>query len=253
MPKIYLRWGPNGMKKALEKDDLIVVVDIFRFSSAVITAISNGAVIIPAQNKMEAILLSKKYDAVISNIHSSYYKRTFSLSPQSFFKIPKGIKVVLISPNGAKCCRLARNSQNIFIGGFLNAKSISKHVEKLSKKLRRDATILAAGDFDLPRKIKRGEIEKQFINKNNYNFFSLEDFIGSGAIINEMRLEKTDDAIFAEYYFKFFRKNLKEILKDTIGGRFLTLINRENDIDYCLKFNKYKCVPKLLKEIITSN
>jgi 2-phosphosulfolactate phosphatase len=253
MQNLKLRWGTNGMRRAIKEKNIVVIVDVFRFSSAVVTAISNKVTIIPASNLKEAVLLSKKYNAIISNSYSPTSKRIFSLSPQSFFRAPKNIKVALISPNGARCCRIGKNSKNVFIGCFLNAKTIGKYVEKLSENLQKDVTILAAGDFGLPKKFKRSEVEEQFITKSNSKFFSLEDFLGAGAIINEMKLEKNDDAIFAQNCYNSFKKELRKILRETVGGKYLILTNREKDLEYCIKLNRYKCIPKLSGEIITQH
>lgn len=233
-------WGFNGIKRAVRKGDIIIVVDILRFTSTAVTATANDFTIYPSSSTEETGTLLKKYNAQVA---SKDPISKYSLSPLSFLeKSPEN--VILVSPNGAKCSRLASNSKHAFVGAFLNMKSIGRHVSALAKKMKKNVTVVGAGEITLGH-IEMIGIEKKLVNQKNKEYFCLEDMLGSGGIISEMRIKKTEKALFAEKWFKKTKDNLVDIVSTTVGGRHLIETGRKNEVEFCLFINKYPCVPKI--------
>ena len=46
-PTAHLEWGVSGAKRAAERGDVVVVVDVLRFTSTVVAAVAAGATVYP--------------------------------------------------------------------------------------------------------------------------------------------------------------------------------------------------------------
>jgi 2-phosphosulfolactate phosphatase len=99
-----VEWGLRGAREAAERGDILIVVDVLSFSSAVVTAHHYGAIIYPhptheqAQeyaDRMQATPLLGRAEAAARGLPS--------LSPASFGPEHRGQKFVLCSINGALC------------------------------------------------------------------------------------------------------------------------------------------------------
>jgi 2-phosphosulfolactate phosphatase len=245
MPLIDLKWGPSGTKKAVTKNNIIVIVDVLRFSSATTVAVYKGVIIIPSYSKRLSKVLAKRFNAEISGSSREPTKWKYSLSPLSYLNAKKNTKVVLFSPNGAKCSAIAGHAKHAFVGSFLNATIIGNYVSRISRKINEDVTVVSAGETELTKLLKRLPVEESFVNKENKEYFALEDFLGSGAIISATNLDRTTNARHAELSYLKYRNNLLETLKSCVGARYLINSGREHEVDFCLQLDKYNCVPKI--------
>jgi 2-phosphosulfolactate phosphatase len=92
-------WGPSGIRKLTKISDVLIVVDVLSFSTAVDIAVSNGAVVFPYGSRDEWV---EEY-ARARSAQVAEKLRTqsgFSLSPGSLRGVPPGYRLVLPSPNG---------------------------------------------------------------------------------------------------------------------------------------------------------
>lgn len=78
-PKVKLDWHVEGLQFALEENDIVVIVDVLRFSSTVTTAIANGFIIYPVSDEEKGVKLAASIGAEMSE-HSGIAK--YSLSPK---------------------------------------------------------------------------------------------------------------------------------------------------------------------------
>jgi 2-phosphosulfolactate phosphatase len=85
--------------------DVLVVVDVLSFSTAVDVAVARGAVVYPARWTDEHASMSRE--------------RPYSLSPASLTGIPSGTRLVLASTNGATICADAEELGARVIAGCL--------------------------------------------------------------------------------------------------------------------------------------
>ena len=105
-------WGPAGARGLAPAVDVLVVVDVLSFSTAVDVAVARGAVVYPARWTDD--------DA------STLRERPYSLSPASLTSIPPGTRLVLASPNGATICADAEELGAVVIAGCLrNAAAVA--------------------------------------------------------------------------------------------------------------------------------
>ena len=168
-----LEWGRRGARVAAERGDVLVVVDVLSFSSAVATAVENGAVIFPCAWEDDPAALATRADAEAAVKRQDVPARgRFSLSPPTFNAARQGERIVLASPNGARCSRHGRSVPNLFVGAFVNAQAIAGALAAvLDESPDLSVTILACGErWQEPS--EDGELR-----------FALEDYLGAGAIL----------------------------------------------------------------------
>jgi 2-phosphosulfolactate phosphatase len=101
--EIDVGWGPNGLRDLAPRSDVVVVVDVLRFTTAVDVAVARGADVYPYRwhdgseadyaGRIGAELAVPGYD--VGRDHP------WSLSPFDLSTIPTGTRLVLPSPNDA--------------------------------------------------------------------------------------------------------------------------------------------------------
>nr|MBA4405257.1 2-phosphosulfolactate phosphatase [Nanoarchaeum sp.] len=242
MIEVKLDWGTEGLNFAVKNNNIVVVVDVLRFSSAVVTAIANGFVIYPISNFEKGKIFA---DSIGAEISGETGKSKFSLSPLSFLKNRdnKNKKVVLYSPNGAACCELVKNGCIAYIGSLLNAKVVGKQAFKIAKNKNLNVTIVAAGE-------KRATISGEkvlYTKENSRRVFAVEDYLGCGAIISYINLPKSPEAEICESAFVGLKDKLKELLFNSFSGRYLMQNNKSKDVDFVSQLNYYNVIPVISK------
>ena len=99
---VRCEWGFRGMREVGGVSDVVIVVDVLSFTTAIDVATSRGAVIFPYPLKGAS---AEQYAATVDAAVASADRHAgFSLSPASLESIPAGYRLVLPSPNGAAVC-----------------------------------------------------------------------------------------------------------------------------------------------------
>lgn len=213
--------------------NIIVIVDIFRATSTIVTALANGAKsVIPVQSIEEArnykikgyLVAGEKNGVPLDGFD-------FGNSPLEF--TPEKVKdkeIVITTTNGTQAIQVAKNKGEIIIGSFLNLNAIADYI--LSKD--NNVIMLCAGW------------------KNKFN---LEDFVFAGSLThilyNAGKFEfDSDSALLGYLTFDRSRRKLKEFLNMASHKKRLENLNLDADIDFCLSLNKYSVIPKLIDDKI---
>jgi 2-phosphosulfolactate phosphatase len=92
-------WGPNGLRTLAPHADVVVVVDVLRFTTAVCAALEAGATVYPykwADDGADAY--ARERDAVLAGRRED---AQWSLSPTDLLHLEPGTRLVLPSPNGS--------------------------------------------------------------------------------------------------------------------------------------------------------
>ncbi len=178
-----LEWGRRGAESAARRGDLIVVVDTLSFSTCVITALAHDGIIYPCATDEDPQDLANRVDAQIA-VHRTEASpnNPFSLSPLTYINMKSDTKVVLSSPNGATCSRLAHQVPYVFVGALINAKAVGEAVSALVFETDATVTVLACGE----RWIKPHE--------DGPLRFAIEDYLGAGVILSHIKLKKSPEA-----------------------------------------------------------
>jgi 2-phosphosulfolactate phosphatase len=236
-PLLHLAWSFEGLREALDNENIVVVVDVLRFSSAVVTAIANGFIIYPASDYKKGTDLATSIGAELSGRPD---EARYSISPSSFMNATGDDKeVILPSPNGSTCAELIREDEIGYIGCLLNAKAVGRHVSQIAFDKKKDVTVIAAGE---QKAIDTGE-RIVYDLKSSYRVFAIEDYLGAGAIICYSVLNKSRAARACERAFKRSRDRLEKLLHISFSGKYLIQHNLKKDIEHAIQLNRYDVVP----------
>jgi len=218
-------WGQQGINQLASISDVVVIVDILSFSTAVEIATNKGAIIFPYQWKdSSAINYAKSIKAELATKRTSTIG--YSLSPQSLTKISTGTKLVLPSPNGSSLTLLTRNKPTL-AGCLRNCKAVARFAQKYGSKI----AVIPAGE-----KWEDGTLR-----------YSLEDLIGAGAILSYLSGSLSPEAEAAMAVFNSFKNNLLDVLKKCSSGKELIERGFELDVELAAAINVSDCVPVFTK------
>ncbi|UCD04716.1 MAG: 2-phosphosulfolactate phosphatase [candidate division WOR-3 bacterium] len=237
-PNLTLDWGVDGMRYALQHNDVTVVVDTLRFSTAVVTAVANGFTIYPVADRESGRNLAASIGA---NIAGKPGEGKYTISPHTYINAPDehNKNVVLFSPNGAACSALVGSGQEAYVGCLLNARAVGEHITSLARRLKINVTLIAAGE---QRALDTGE-RIVYEKKSAYRVFAIEDYLACGAILHYSELAKSAEAQVCEYAFKGAHGVIEDLLLESFSGRYLVQHDLRKDVTHAARLNSYDVIP----------
>jgi 2-phosphosulfolactate phosphatase len=230
MNKVQICYSPALYPHYHADEQIVVVVDILRATSAMTTAIAHGAEhIVPVAKLFDADdFRSRGYLVAAERDGKIVEGYELGNSPYSFMgDAVKGKKIVLSTTNGTQAIEAAREAHELLIGAFINITAIAGYLKSKNK----DVLILCAGW------------------KNRFN---LEDTLFAGAL-SELLLandaySSDDDAVRAAIILHSHAAgNYYDFLENSSHRKRLGKLDLKRDIDYCLSRDLVNTVP-ILKE-----
>jgi 2-phosphosulfolactate phosphatase len=117
-------WGLAGVQTLAPISDVLIVVDVLVFSTAVDIAVARGASVLPYRwRDSSAEAFAKSKGALLASPRSA---GGYSLSPPSLQSIPAGTALVLPSPNGSTLCLMA-GAATTFTACLRNCRAVAAH------------------------------------------------------------------------------------------------------------------------------
>jgi 2-phosphosulfolactate phosphatase len=224
---VHCEWGLQGVKWLAPQSDAVVIVDVLSFSTAVDIAAARGAAILPYRWKdggkdaaAEAYGHSK--GAVLAGSRGA--SGGYSLSPASLETIQPGEALVLPSPNGSTLSLAAAETTPTYCACLRNARAVAAHLG--SAGFQRIAVVAAGEQWD------DGSLRP-----------CVEDLVGAGAVIAELRGTLSPEAEAAEAVFERFRNRLYEAIRESVSGRELAERGFERDIELAAEYGVSAAVP----------
>lgn len=225
--EIDVSFTAQGITSQNIENKVVVVLDIFRATSTISTALAHGAeAIYPVSSVDKAYLLKSTYpEALLGGEENSDKIRGFDLgnSPLEYtHDLVRGQKIILCTTNGTKAVCNSSGARAIFIGSFLNASAV---IEKIIE-FNTDTFLACAG------------------TKGTY---SLEDACCTGYLIkllsSRLMLKLSDAALGTLALYEKYGDNLPLYLSKSRNGQVLLSKGRWTDIAYCCQKNKLDVVP----------
>jgi len=231
MPSIQTLPIRTNLDQIDRKFSTIIIIDVLRFCTSAMVALENGArEIFPCASRQEAFDKKselKNKEVLLCGERGGYKIEGFDLgnSPREFnTSTVQDKSLIMATTNGTKALsssrRVLSENGNIYLGCFRNANAISKLITKSNK----DCLIVCSGT--------RG-------------FFSLEDFVGAGMILDELlsndnteSWQLDDGSSTALELFQLHCKNLIGVLKLSTHGRYLTECGFGADLPICAQGNQ---------------
>ncbi len=212
--------------KELTINKSVVIVDLLRASSTIITALANGAKsIIPAPTVEEAVKIAKNLEKstyLLCGERNTRIIDGFNLgnSPIEYEKEKiEGKKLILSTTNGTKLFELAKHAKKILIGTTLNASSLVDRMIELDN----EWMILCAG---------------------RDSQYDESDAIATGLFLSllykkKIELELNDASKTSLLIYNSAAENLRDALKKTDHGKILIDNGFESDIDFISQIDKF--------------
>src|SRR5437867_232498 len=138
--RLKLDWGWRGCANAAARGEIIVIVDVLRFSTICAAACSRDITIIPAAMDDELEGLARQHNA---QLPPPGFPR---LSPDAYAQLAPGTRIVVRSPNGATCARFASGSPHVLIGSIVNPRAVAHRIRQSMSDSTDSTTIIACGE-----------------------------------------------------------------------------------------------------------
>lgn len=226
--KINVAFLPSDVNKNDLSDTICIVLDIFRATTSIVTAMANGCKsIIPVLNIEGAYSLANQMDAVLlAGERQSIKIEGFNFGNSPFEFSTDKVKdqtIIMTTTNGTIAIKSTEGAFLTLIGSFINARAICQQARKYHK----DILIVCAGTDQL---------------------FSLEDALCAGLFVSilqeEAELILTDSAHGAWVMYNGAKKSLVEVAGSSRNGRRLYAMGCVIDINYCLQPSVIDIVPQ---------
>lgn len=224
--ELRCEWGLNGVLELAPNSDVIVIVDVLSFSTAVDIAVSRGATILPYRwkdNSAQKYADSKR--AVLASDRLS--RGAYSLSPAALERIPEGTVLVLPSPNGSTIS-LSTAGKPSFTACLRNAPTVAAQVRKRGSRI----AVIPAGEHWSDGTLRP----------------CLEDLVGAGAVLAELSGSLSPAAELAVAAFERFRHNLHDTIAHCSSGRDLMERGFARDVELACEYAVSASVPVLLED-----
>lgn len=219
---VRCEWGEQGVAMLASISDVIIIVDVLSFSTAVDIAVSQGAVVFPYRWKDETT-----YDfarSVSAEIADGNNLNKYSLSPTSLLRLASKTRLVLPSPNGSTLCLLS-NSKPTIVGCLRNCRAVAKSA---MAKGRNIAVIPSGERWD------DGSLRP-----------CIEDYLGAGAIISYLHGSLSPESKTAVSVFVGATEDLFNRLIRCGSGNEKLQRNEAKDVELASELNVSSCVPIL--------
>jgi len=232
-----LGFTPKDIAKAVQRGDVIIVIDVLRCCSTIVTALANAAEgVIPTKTVKEARVLHKKHpEFILAGERRGIKLKGFDLgnSPLEFSpQKVKGKHIILTTTSGTKAIISSKKAKYVFTGAFLNAEATARAALKTAEREETGISLISAG---------------------TNGRFSLEDFICAGAIAKSFpadNIEHSDAVLAALLAFQQARKSLKKVIQSGCHVRYLISQGFEKDVKFCSQLNVFEIGPFLKDETV---
>ncbi|SRR5258708_1734361 len=231
MKTIDVCLSPELMHLYDVKDRTVVVVDILRATSCMVTAFANGVESITPFANLNDCRAMKTKGFITSGERDGKKVSGFDKGNSPFEYIGpdiKGKKIAFTTTNGTQAIEKAKGAKKIVIGSFLNLSSVVKYLLFGENSV----LIICAG--------WKGKV-------------NLEDTLFAGAIMEKLKnhIEPDCDApLAAQHLYNLAKGDMLKFLANSSHVRRLKELNIKKDIAYCLTQDQYTIVPILRNGIL---
>lgn len=220
--EVRFGWGVAGVE--VLAGDLIVIVDVLRFTTAVDAAASRGAVVFPYRWRDESA--AEFAASVGARLADGTDPLGPSLSPLSLLTMEAGEAVVLPSPNGSTCAAIAAETGATVVAACLrNAATVGEWAAASSSAV----SVIACGE-----QWPDGSLRP-----------ALEDLLGAGAVLSRLPGSRSPDACAAVAAWSDASADIKAALLECPSGRELLERGRDDDVHYAAQIDASEVIPVL--------
>ncbi len=236
--RIEVFFTPAAIDELQLRDKNVVVIDVLRASTTIVTALANGAKeIIPVSSVESAVKISGNLfgDVILlGGERNGKLIEGFNLgnSPQEYTEeIVKNKSIIFSTTNGSQAMVRSRYARNMVIGAFINVSRIVEFILELNA----DFSIICAG--------KQGA-------------FCVEDAVCAGMIIQKLDesgkapLSLSDASQASLMLYKSYGKNSLGMIKKSEHGQYLAGLGFGDDLKICAGVDSCPVLPILSGNVL---
>ncbi len=218
-PFLYTILSPKLLDVYDVTNSIVVVIDVFRATSTIATALHNGAAkVIPVDAVDKCITIGNSIPNSITAgerdgkvIEGLQYGNSPAEYPRSFIE---GKTLVLTTTNGTKLLHMALNNgaSNVVTGSFPNLSAVCNYLVQQNKNV-----FLGCSAW-----------------KDRVN---LEDTLFAGAVVSNIKEHFTihcDSSLMAEQMYNHHKNDMYSFARQTTHWHRLSKFGLEKDLEYCV-------------------
>lgn len=232
MKSIDVCLSPELMHLYHVRDRTVVVVDILRATSCMVTAFAHGVESITPVADLNTCRFMKNKGYIISGERDGKKVPGFDKGNSPFeYAGPdiRGKRIAFTTTNGTQAIEKSKDANKVIIGSFLNLTAVVKYLLFGEN----NVLIVCAG--------WKGKV-------------NLEDTLFAGAVIDRLRnhIEPDCDApLIAHDLYTLAKDNMVSYLANSSHVKRLDKLDIHQDIEYCLTPDRYDVLPKLKHGVLT--
>ncbi|HVZ24562.1 MAG TPA: 2-phosphosulfolactate phosphatase [Sediminibacterium sp.] len=226
-PELHTVLSPRLLDLYDLDNSLVVIIDVFRATSTIATALYHGAdKVIPVDSVDACIAIGKETGGITAGerdgkvIPGLSYGNSPAEYPRSFIE---GKTLVLTTTNGTKLLHMAlrQGAATVITGSFPNLTAVVDYLKQQPKKV-----ILGCSAW-----------------KDRFN---MEDTLFAGAVISQVKDYYTihcDSSLMALDMYLQHRDALPDLVRKTTHWHRLSAYGLEADLDYCMTPDQAPVLP----------
>jgi 2-phosphosulfolactate phosphatase len=224
--------SPDLMHLYKVDNRVVVVVDILRATSCMVTALAHGVKSIRPFANLEECRAMKSNGYFTAGERNGEKVEGFDLGNSPFEYMDeklKGQRIAFTTTNGTQAIAQSIGAKEIVIGSFLNLSTVTDYLKNGT-----DSVLVVCAAW-------KGKV-------------NLEDTLFAGALVENLKdcIEPDCDApLAAQHLYNLSKANMVDFLKNSSHVKRLNRLNIHNDIEFCLTPDQYNIVPRLLKGELT--
>jgi len=228
-PSLFTSLSPALVHLYDVSNSIVVIIDVFRATSTIATALYNGAKsVIPVDSVSRCMELGRQIEGITAGERDGKIAEGLEYG-NSPFEYPRdfieGKTLVLTTTNGTRLLHMAleKGAREIITGSFPNLSAVCDHIIEMKKNV-----ILGCAAW-----------------KDKVN---MEDALFAGAVISRVREQfdiNCDSSHIAEAMYEKGKKNLFAFVKKNNASHYQRLMNfgLEKDMHYCLTADEANVLP----------
>jgi len=228
-PSLYTSLSPALVHLYDISNSIVVIIDVLRATSTIVTALYNGAkCVIAVDSVSRCIELGRQIEGITAGERDGKIAEglEYGNSPFEYGReFIEGKTLVLTTTNGTRLLNMAleKGAKEIIIGSFPNLSTVCDHIVKMKRNV-----ILGCAAW-----------------KDRVN---MEDALFAGAVISKVRKHfdiNCDSSHMAEAMYEKGKKDLFSFLKNNNASHYHRLMKfgLEKDIKYCLTSDEANILP----------
>jgi 2-phosphosulfolactate phosphatase len=228
--RVELEFTAKDANRAVERKDLVIVIDALRSGTSIVHALGNHAKkIIPTLSLKDAYDIHRKHpEYLLAGERRGQKPKGFNLgnSPLEFTEEKvKGKTLVITTTSGTAALINSQKAKWVFVGSFLNAETVARTAEETASKEEGNISFVLAGE--------KGR-------------FSLEDSLCAGAIMNELTIDgivMSDSARMALLAYRMAKTDLIDNVLQGQHAKHLMNLGFKQDVIFSCRINIFKIAP----------